>query len=164
MDRDWIATFDTRVRRLILLKVERGVEKACRNLVASADKEDARRRARNRRELRKHDKEMRKQFRWRGASEGRTAYLTPQADGSFSASEMAKHEAEMLFAGQASGKANNGVEIVKRDTKTDKLLDAIEREEKLATMTVEDKENEALATLLQGDVAKFMRKKHGTNN
>lgn len=160
--RDWLLLRDPRVRAGFARSLERQVEKLARNEVQSSSKEEARRRARNRTELTRHNKRSRRQFGWRGAGDGRTVYLIPGPDGSYDPTEVAKHEAAMLFAEQLSGEANHGLSVKRFEVDT--LLERIVREEEQEQMTEEDRQAEALTELLGGEVAKFMRKKNGTSN
>jgi len=159
LDRNWSAQFELVVRKAILLKIEREVDRAFRNTVPSLNKEEDRRRARARRELGKDLKRKRRQFGWRGAGDGRTPHLIPLADGSYDPVAIATAEFASLTADQSRGEANHGVYILGgRVSGTSKIDPAL--------LTTEQRTTEALIARLQGEVRRFkqLRKLDGTSN
>ncbi len=160
--RDWLVPLDMIVRAGFAKTLERQAEKLARHEVQSSSKEEARRRARNRTELKRHDRRVRKQFGWRGAADARMPRLSLNAEFDFDPGEAAKREAEMLFAEQAAGETNNGISA--GVLPADPYLEAAVREYEQKSMTAEDRQNEALTDLLSGEVSKFMRKKNGTTD
>lgn len=158
IDREWISALDPRVRKVILIKFTRDVDRASQSLILSIDKEENRRRARNRRELRKDARRKRSQFRWRGAG-GRTLYLTPGADGGYDPVTIATAEFAMLTAEQNSAVANHGVYIIGGNFVARRKIDP-------ALMSKEQRDEEAVAALLSGEMRRFkqIRKLNGTSD
>ena len=157
--RDWLLPYDAAVRVAFVKKLEGQVAKVSRHEIVSASKEEKQWRTVNRRENRKAAKRKRSQYGWRGASHGRTAYLTPGADGSYDPVATATAEFAMLTAEQASGQANHGVYIIGDQVGAPRKLNP-------ATMSEERRKSEALIAMLNGEAKKFkqLRRKNGSND
>jgi hypothetical protein len=110
VSRDYIKSLDPRVQAAFIKLFEHELHQANRNLVPSASKEQERGRVKYRNELRRHDR-MRRQFGWRGTSDGRTTRLPIDAEGDVDPVQVAKTEAEKLFASQTIDGRNQGFEV-----------------------------------------------------
>lgn len=147
-EKQWLAERDPLVRKAVLIKLETAVQRAFRNPVFSLNKEEAQWRARNRKEFRLHAKQGRRQFGYRGRSDGRTAWITPLADGTYDASEVARAEFTALTTEQTRGEVNHGISITTPE---------IEPKVAVKDMTDDERDDARLEALLRDEVKKFHR-------
>lgn len=71
INRDWLQQFSPVIRKILCRQMADGVARATANDVPSIDREHERERARNRREATRAAKRLRKQYKWRGKTDGR---------------------------------------------------------------------------------------------